>query len=637
MDVSELQKEYFKIKLKYNFAHYRYNDKVIPLKTQLCLAALCNAISTLEIDLTGTDLSYETIQYAALSKLSVEIPDTRQYYRHTHTYVLKTPTLDTLTQIYVSTLEDSISPYIFYMFTNPEYSFKDVYNLQKVQTLLEKNTVQTYADMWERPVGAVNSLVNVIDIPKSHKQKLGHIYLAYLLEMWYMLKTHLSDSEYLYMMHSTVPKKCVLQGYVYTHEYELVIPLSDDPAVRYKQIKEYVAGIDSAWICAIVDANYSIELAQLAGTFIDNALWRMLNMRFLTLYNFAKTRKIYKSIKDLPTGFYSESSEETSDLAKLISKDFADSTSESRTSPDKETPDPDKAESAPKEEKDFLEYNHVLDGGSGSFKTSMYQMQVINAKYEQTVDDKAIEAYNKIAARSKIYTASFAKQLREIKSYNTGYKDSGKSAGKLDRKNLYRHKFDSHIFYNNEYKQKESDLAVGIMLDASGSMRGTGIENGLLTVLTLHEVLRSLNINHSIMDHTNCGRNHTCDVRVYQYFKDCKEYSPNRAYQIANIRARYGNCDSGALWYMEQALLRTKNKDKICLMFSDGAPTECSGADLVNQVAHMERNGIVVIGIGINFPEIAQYYTKYANGKNLGQMLNITSKILKEYILHKKE
>lgn len=138
---------------------------------------------------------------------------------------------------------------------------------------------------------------------------------------------------------------------MYTPEYELVIPLSDDPAVRYKQIKEYVAGIDPAWICTIVDANYSPELAQLAGTFIDNALWRMLNMRFLTLYNFAKTRKMYKSIKDLPTGFYSESSEETSDLAKLISKDFADSTSESRTSPDKEIPDPDKAESAPKRKK----------------------------------------------------------------------------------------------------------------------------------------------------------------------------------------------------------------------------------------------------------------------------------------------
>lgn len=636
MDVSELQKEYFKIKLKYNFAHYRYNDKVIPLKSQLYLANLCNTVSALESDLTDVGLDYENIDYTALREIRVKsIP--MMYFRHTHTYVLKDPTLYTLTQIYVSTLEDSISPYIFYMFTNPKYSFKDVYNLQKVQTLLEKNIVQRYADTWKVPVGVIMNLTKVTGMLYTDKQKLGPVYLAYLLEMWYMLKTHLSESEYLYMMHNIVPEECALQGYVYTHTYELATPLSGDPAVRYKQIKEYVTGVNPAWIGGIVNATYTIELEQLAGTFIDNALWRMLNMRCLALYNFAKAHGVYKKAKDIPVELTSEAFEESSDLAKLISKDFAGSTSESRTSPDKEMPDPDKAESAPKEEKDFLEYNHVLDGGSGSFKTSMYQMQVINAKYEQTVDDKAIEAYNKIAARSKIYTASFAKQLREIKSYNTGYKDSGKSAGKLDRKNLYRHKFDSHIFYNNEYKQKESDLAVGVMLDASGSMTGTGIENGLLTVLTLHEVLRSLNINHSIMDHTNCGRNYTCDVRVYQYFKDCKEYSPDRAYQIANIRARSGNCDSGALWYMEQALLRTKNKDKICLMFSDGAPTECSGADLVNQVAHMERNGIVVIGIGINFPEIAQYYTKYANGKNLGQMLNITSRILKEYILHKKE
>lgn len=637
MDISELQKEYFKIKLKYNFAHYRYNDKVIPLKSPLYLTSLCISVSILEKNLNEVSADSESIRCTETDGISVETGAPAMCIRHTHTYVLKSLTLDNLTNVYVSTLEDSISPYIFYMFTNPEYSFKDVYNLQKVQDLLTKGIVQCYTDTWTHPVNIINSLANVIKMPSAIKRKLGRIYLAYLLEMWYMLKTHLSESEYLYMIRSTLPEKCALCGPVYTPTYEFATPLSDDPAIRYEQIKKYVSETDPTWIYAIDDTSYTYEIAQSVGTFIDNALWRMLNMRFLILYNFAKARKIYKKVEDLPAGFTSEAFGEDSDLARSIARDFADSTSESRTSPDKKTPAPDKAESTPKTEKDFLEYNHVLDGGSGSFKTSMYQMQIINAKYEQTVDDKAIEAYNKIAARSKMYTASFAKQLREIKSYNTGYKDSGKSAGKLDRKNLYRHKFDSHIFYNNEYKQKESDLAVGVMLDASGSMCGTGIENGLLTVLTLHEVLRSLNINHSIMDHTNCGMSYTCDVRVYQYFKDCKEYSPNRAYQIANIRARSGNCDSGALWYMEQALLRTKNKDKICLMFSDGAPTECTGADLVNQVAHMERNGIVVIGIGINFPEIAQYYTKYANGKNLGQMLNITSRILKEYILHKKE
>ena len=88
---------------------------------------------------------------------------------------------------------------------------------------------------------------------------------------------------------------------------------------------------------------------------------------------------------------------------------------------------------------------------------------------------------------------------------------------------------------------------------------------------------------------------------------------------------------------MEKALDRVRNKDKICLIFSDGAPTECSGTELKEQVRHMEKKGIKVIGIGINFASIAKYYTDYANGRNLTDMLNIVAKILEEYVLKKKD
>ena len=98
-----------------------------------------------------------------------------------------------------------------------------------------------------------------------------------------------------------------------------------------------------------------------------------------------------------------------------------------------------------------------------------------------------------------------------------------------------------------------------------------------------------------------------------------------------------GNCDSAALYYMEKAMTRVQNKDKIVMMFSDGEPTECKGDDLKKQVRRMERKGIKVIGIGINYPSIAEYYKDYANGANLKEMLDIVSNILKQYILEKKE
>jgi hypothetical protein len=50
----------------------------------------------------------------------------------------------------------------------------------------------------------------------------------------------------------------------------------------------------------------------------------------------------------------------------------------------------------------------------------------------------------------------------------------------------------------------------------------------------------------------------------------------------------------------------------------------------------MEKKGIKVIGIGVDFPSISKYYTDYANGRNLQDMLNIVTDILQEYILKKK-
>ena len=244
------------------------------------------------------------------------------------------------------------------------------------------------------------------------------------------------------------------------------------------------------------------------------------------------------------------------------------------------------------------------------------------------------EAYYKIADKLKTISPNFIRQIQEIKTYNTGGKEPGLPTGKLDKKNVYKYRQTSKIFCKNTYKIKESDLAFGILLDISGSMSGEGIKNGKLVMILLHEVLKSLKINHCIAGHTSHGT-HNCIIEEYQSFKENPHYNVNKNYNLVNLKAKFGNCDSGALNYMYYQLAKVKNKDKICLIFSDGAPTECTDSELINQVKFMENKGIVVIGIGINFPSIERYYTKHANGKNLVDMLNITINILKEYVLKK--
>ena len=289
--------------------------------------------------------------------------------------------------------------------------------------------------------------------------------------------------------------------------------------------------------------------------------------------------------------------------------------------------------SKPRKSKIRDEMYDELDKANTSFKYGMYDY-VVEDCYDSS--DTYRDTYEGIASATKLLNKNLIKQIKDIKVYNTGGKNPGETKGKLDPKNIHKYKTTNKIFYKNTYKIKESDLAFGIVLDASGSMWGDGIKNGRITMIVLHETLKALGINHSIVTHTS-SRHHHCIIRRFQSFKEDKTFKVRKNYALASIKEYNGNCDSAALCYMEKALLKAKNKDKICLIFSDGQPTECSDKELKLQVKDMESKGIKVIGIGVNFPEIKRYYTDYANGKNLKEMLDIVSKILKEYILIKED
>ena len=273
----------------------------------------------------------------------------------------------------------------------------------------------------------------------------------------------------------------------------------------------------------------------------------------------------------------------------------------------------------------------ALDKLKASYSDDKYKFDV-----KDVVQTTPIARYLDIASHVDLLNKSLIKRIKDIKVYNTGGKNAGMSRGKLDRKALYRYKTCKDIFYDNTYKVKECDLAFGLILDVSGSMAGKGIENGTATMIILHETLKALGINHSIITHTSDGKYHS-EINRYQAFKEDKTYSTLKNYALGDISACWGNCDSGALFYMEKALSRVRNKDKICIMFSDGEPTECSGTDLKEQVKKMERQGIKVIGVGINYSNIKNYYTEYANGKNLAEMFDIIADILKRYVLEKED
>lgn len=425
------------------------------------------------------------------------------------------------------------------------------------------------------------------------------------------------------------------------HQFKPALALSENSEERFMQISGYLdtpevqATVDRVCKALLVGTEY-VPVPALFGAVIsfakNHSLREVRVKQCAILYNYCKANKL------LPKAFSDMSDLEASPsdafLASVLEMSTSEDTKSASSMMSLETAtESSSSVRSSKESHDSASVSQALDGLIGNFRTEKYKF---NIKDVYTTDAALKDRYERIASSIKLVNAQLIKQIRDIKTYNVGGKHAGLSSGKLDRKALYKYKADKNIFYQNTYKQKECDLAFGIVLDASGSMHGRGIDDGKTTMIVLHETLKALGINHSIIDHTCYGGDYQSDLRRYQCFKEDKGYRLHKNYALAGITAESGNCDSGALWFMEKALLRTKNKDKICLIFSDGAPTECSGTDLVEQVRHMERNGIKVIGIGIRFPNISKYYSEYANGNNLKQTLDIVAGILKEYVLTKK-
>ena len=411
-----------------------------------------------------------------------------------------------------------------------------------------------------------------------------------------------------------------------------------DMSERYEAIKEYVKGITDfpSKIQHLNNVEYVPVFLASFVQFCNDHSFRSIRVKII-LY-------MLEILKDLglPLKMASRDSEEVSEaLGSMTGMDLDTGESENNDlfnfhfETYAETPIPDTPVERSAKVAKRTASNDILDRAAADFSENGYDFDIKTIS-NTSVSEATKARYNTIVSKVNLVCKNLTKQIRDIKTYNEGGKNPGLSSGKLDKKAIYRYKYDKNIFYNNTYKIKESDLAFGILLDISGSMRGEGIENGKATMIILHEVLKTLNINHCIATHNSVGE-HQCNIKKYVQFKENANYNVNKCFSIAEITANYGNCDSGALYFMEQELMRTVNKDKICLIFSDGEPTECTSAELRDQVKHMERLGIKVIGIGINFESIKDYYNDYANGRALKEMLDIVSGILKQYVLDKKD
>ena len=192
-----------------------------------------------------------------------------------------------------------------------------------------------------------------------------------------------------------------------------------------------------------------------------------------------------------------------------------------------------------------------------------------------SVDEELVEQYGQVAgsllAISKQMQKSLVKQLKESRR---GGKMTGLLMGRrLDTHALCRH--DGKVFYKNSPSGGISEMAVGLLLDESGSMSSCDrCTYARATAIILYDFCRGLNIPVMIYGHsTGYDSSHRDTVNLYSY-AEFESIDQDDQYRMMDISARSNNRDGAALRFVAEQLSKRPEEIKILMIVSDGQPAD---------------------------------------------------------------
>lgn len=225
---------------------------------------------------------------------------------------------------------------------------------------------------------------------------------------------------------------------------------------------------------------------------------------------------------------------------------------------------------------------------------------------------------------------------QKLKDYQQGAKFTGLYFGRrIDKNNLSR--TDGKIFYNNRLPQDVPQLAVGILIDESGSMSGTRIQFARSMAVVLYDFCRGLNIPVNIVGHTEEGWS-SRKVELYDYC-EFDSIDGNDKYRLMDIKDRGCNRDGAAIFFMCERLSKRYEEQKLLFVISDGLPNgdgyggTSAKEDIATIVKRYERQGVKTIAcaIGDDKKNIKEIYgeNRFFDISDLSQLPNtLTKKII---------
>ena len=220
------------------------------------------------------------------------------------------------------------------------------------------------------------------------------------------------------------------------------------------------------------------------------------------------------------------------------------------------------------------------------------------------IDESFVEGYNNLSGELLHISRQLQKSImQQIKDTRQGAKQTNLLIGRrLNANTLHRN--DGRVFYKNNIPH-ETELAVAVLIDESGSMIGDGrIVSARATAIILHDFCSSLGIPVMIYGHSTGTMNSKSCVELYSY-AEYETVDNNDKYRLMGITDRNCNRDGAALRYIAERLCERSEATKLLILISDGQPyhTKYSGSeaeqDLRGIKEEYKRKGVIFVAAAI--------------------------------------
>ena len=217
------------------------------------------------------------------------------------------------------------------------------------------------------------------------------------------------------------------------------------------------------------------------------------------------------------------------------------------------------------------------------------------------VDQALIDAYETVAPQLLM----LSKRLqRSVSAVLRDKRQGGRQTGLLVGKRLNQHALhrdDGRIFCNTRLPTEPIDLAVGLLIDESGSMCGNDrITRARATAIVVQDFCEKLGIPCMITGHTAWNSH----VELFSYAEFDSVDRKDR-YRLMDLSARDCNRDGAALRYVAEKLYKQPSEVKLLIIICDGQPNDngysgsAAEADLRGIKIEYSRKGVQIFAAAI--------------------------------------